>query len=81
MKKAVFIIDPTQMAKASGVVTGWNVYTTRGRRSQVRVCVRVRECVYLGGGADTVCVRVWGVSLWPELTQCVCVCVRESVCA
>ena len=35
VKRAVFIIDPTLKAKTPGIVTGWNVYTTRGRRSQV----------------------------------------------
>ena len=34
VKKAMFIVDPTQKAKRDGVVIGWNVYTSRGRRSQ-----------------------------------------------
>ena len=34
-KSAVFIIDPSQGSPSDGFVTGWHVYTTRGRRSQV----------------------------------------------
>jgi len=33
-KKAILIVDPTQQVTGDGFVVGWNVYTTRGRRSQ-----------------------------------------------
>jgi len=33
-KKAILLVDPTQQVSDSGYVIGWNVYTTRGRRSQ-----------------------------------------------
>jgi len=33
-KKAILIVDPTQQVTHDGFVIGWNVYTTRGRRSQ-----------------------------------------------
>jgi hypothetical protein len=34
VKRAILIIDPTQRVVEDGFVTAWNVYTTRGRRSQ-----------------------------------------------
>jgi len=34
VKRAMLILDPTQSATEDGYVTGWHVYTTRGRRSQ-----------------------------------------------
>ena len=33
-KKAILIVDPTQQVTRDGFVIGWNVYTSRGRRSQ-----------------------------------------------
>ena len=33
-KKAILIVDPTQQVTQDGFVIGWNIYTTRGRRSQ-----------------------------------------------
>ena len=33
-KRAILILDPTLGAQDDGFVTGWHVYTTRGRRSQ-----------------------------------------------
>jgi len=33
-KKAILIVDPTQQVTGDGFVVSWNVYTTRGRRSQ-----------------------------------------------
>lgn len=34
VKRAILIVDPTQRVVEDGFVTAWNVYTTRGRRSQ-----------------------------------------------
>lgn len=34
VKRAILITDPSQRAVRDGYVTEWNVYTTRGRRSQ-----------------------------------------------
>ena len=33
-KNAILIVDPTQQVSDDGFVISWNVYTTRGRRSQ-----------------------------------------------
>lgn len=35
VKRAIFIIEPTHRVQSKGTLVGWNVYTTRGRRSQV----------------------------------------------
>jgi len=34
VKRAIFIVDPTSRVPEDGHVVAWNVYTTRGRRSQ-----------------------------------------------
>jgi len=35
VKRAIFIVDPTQRVTEHGHVVAWDVYTTRGRRSQI----------------------------------------------
>ena len=34
VKRAIFLVDPTQRVVEDGHVVAWDVYTTRGRRSQ-----------------------------------------------
>lgn len=34
VKRAIFIVDPTQRVLEDGQVVAWDVYTSRGRRSQ-----------------------------------------------
>jgi len=34
VKRAIFLVDPTQRVVQDGQLVAWDVYTTRGRRSQ-----------------------------------------------